>query len=135
MERIFRRVPRWVGTVVTVAAILWLTLAPHPVGELEVPLFPGADKVVHAVMFGWLAFILCVDIRKHTRRPVTLRQSALAFTVASLFGITIEFLQRAMELGRGFEALDMCADITGALLATLLYLWLQHLYDRRRRKS
>lgn len=46
------------------AVILWLTLAPQPLPDaggswLD---FPGADKVVHALMFGALALVLAVDL-------------------------------------------------------------------------
>lgn len=55
------RLPPWLLTTLTVLAILWLTLAPHPLPDNDIPTFEGIDKVVHACMFGGLYFMICLD--------------------------------------------------------------------------
>lgn len=114
--------PAWIFTILVVALILWLTLAPHPIGDEELPLFPGADKLVHAIMFGTLSAVLLFDYsRFHRWRNISWPWAFILALDSALFGICIEFLQEAMEMGRSFEYLDMIADSTGAFLAMLLW--------------
>lgn len=124
IRKLLRAMPKWVCTSLTVALILWLTLAPHPVGDLDAPLLPGIDKAVHAVMFGWLTLMLCLDIHKTTRHALSLKQIYWSAAASSLFGILIEYLQLLSDLGRSFEAADIVADCTGAVVcATSVLLW------------
>lgn len=124
IKRQLQRLPAWILTVITLAAVLWLTLAPHPLGEQEPPpLFPGADKVVHAIMFGGLTFVALVDWARgrdfrSVRWPVYILMAALS----SLLGIAIEFIQRSMGMGRSYDPMDMLADITGSFLVAVVWI-------------
>ena len=55
--------------MVTLAAVLWLTLAPQPLPDLDVPPFDGLDKVMHAVMMGGLAGAFMFDWRYAKATP------------------------------------------------------------------
>lgn len=114
------RLPKWTLTTLTTAAILWLTLAPHPLPEVDMPLFPHADKVVHALMMGGLLWSWALDImrchRAWIRPPHRLLQATIAVI---LFGGAIELAQLAMHAGRGAEWLDFAADAAGAVVAML----------------
>lgn len=112
-----------------VLAILWLTLAPHPLPVDEIPVFSHFDKVVHALMFGGLVLVLVIDRELYLhRRYLSLcrmpRRSVyplvLFFIGATLFGGCIELLQNAMAMGRGSDWFDFAADAIGALIFTLL---------------
>ena len=128
-RRLIDRVPQWLLSGVTVAFILWLTLAPHPTGDLKLPLFPGADKIVHAVMFGFLAFIILLEMTKHRKwQPLSLVSIAVVAFACALFGIGIEFAQRAMGMGRSLEILDMMADSAGAMVAAGIWAALQNFF-------
>lgn len=117
---------------ITVAIILWLTLAPHPTGDLEMPLFPGADKIVHFIMFGFLTFVVMLETMKHFHwKPLSLVTVGLISFVCAAFGIGIEFAQRAMGLGRGLEILDMLADSAGAVGAGGIWAALQDSFATR----
>lgn len=110
--------PSWLLTALCLAAILWLTLAPRPLGETEIPLFPGADKVAHFLMFGGFVFCIVLDwVRKHSwaRVPSGVAVAAVVAGIG-LAGLT-EVLQLTMHLGRSFEAADIVADISGALVS------------------
>ena len=116
------RLPGHIFSILTFLAILWLTLAPKPLGENPPPLFPGADKLAHALMFGGLAMMILFDRqRKNQWKPVSLKRALWVATAVALLGIAIEFLQAAMELGRGFEVSDMVADIIGSFLFSFIY--------------
>lgn len=113
----------------TVALILWLTLAPHPTGDLDLPLFPGADKVVHAIMFGFLALMVQLETMKYRGwKLLSLTTIAVIAFICAIFGIGIEVLQRAMGLGRSFETLDILADTGGAMLASGIWAAIQGLF-------
>ena len=58
------RLPQWVFTAATTLLILWLTLAPDPLGDDAPTLFPGADKIVHAIMFGFLTTMILLDTER-----------------------------------------------------------------------
>lgn len=118
------RLPAWLLTAVTVIIILWLTLMPDPLPpDIHPELFPGADKVVHGLMFGFLTFTALVDwMRGHGFRRVRWFVCLLSALAATLFGIGIEYAQRGMGLGRGFEVPDMLADGIGAFLVAIVWI-------------
>lgn len=116
------KLPAWMLTFLCVAAIAWLTLAPHPLGDNDLPLFPGADKVAHALMFGGLTFCILLDKRrKDGWLPLSFGILAMAVISAIFLGALTEILQDAMGLGRGGDILDLAADSVGALLTALAY--------------
>lgn len=113
----------------TVLAILWLTLAPHPLPDNDIRMFEHADKLVHALMFGGLVFSMVVDrelwykrrYEQTGRLPRKRTSTLLLFAIGgTLFGGAIELLQGAMELGRGCDPVDFLADAAGAFLSAFL---------------
>lgn len=115
MRIIFRYWP----TILTATLILWLTLAPHPVGAVRVNLFPGADKAVHFMMFATLTFVALSDMCRY-RTQLTKVRIGITFLSISLFSILDEWAQQAMSMGRSAEIADLIADICGATAACLL---------------
>lgn len=120
--RLVRHIPAGVSTAIVIVAILWLTLAPHPLPENDVPLFPHADKLVHAVMFGGFAWVAGIDSLAHRRktglcRHESVRTMIICAVIAIIFGGLIEFVQDAMGMGRSADWIDWLADAAGALLA------------------
>ncbi len=113
--------PAALSAVCTIA-ILWLTLAPKPLGDTDLPLFPGADKICHAIMFGGLEWCLLLDRqRRHDwKRPSVTFMICTAVPVA-LFGWLIEILQSRMQVGRSYDAFDILADALGVVIFLLLY--------------
>lgn len=116
-------------TSVVTLAILWLTLAPHPLPEADVPLFPHVDKVVHVLMFGGLVFAMVVDrelwrcrrYQQSGRLPLKGVGSLVCFAVAAtLLGGVIELLQGCMGMGRGCDPVDFLADGVGAALSAMV---------------
>ena len=126
IKELLSRMPKWIFTVLTVLLILWLTLAPDPLGDDSPELFPGADKIVHAIMFGFLTVMILLD-RERKGDWTTLGKPfiAIAGISSAALGIIIEFIQRAMDMGRGFEVADMIADCVGSFLCAVLWMWLQ----------
>ncbi|MDE5662892.1 MAG: VanZ family protein [Muribaculaceae bacterium] len=117
------KLPAWIFTILCLAACLYLTLMPDPLPENDIPLFPGADKVAHGLMFFGLSLCGIFDTLRYRRwRPVPLSAIALVCLLSMGVGVGIEFLQRLMAMGRGFEVADMVADGFGAILAGALWI-------------
>lgn len=117
-----KRVPAWVATIITLGAILWLTLARDPLPDNDLPTFPGIDKVVHAIMFGWLTLVMCWDWYVSRRCRLVPLQIALCALLSILLGGAIEIAQGAMGFGRSADIWDFTADTIGSLavMAALL---------------
>lgn len=126
------QLPAWSLTILTLGYILWLTLAPRPMGGVEMDLFPGADKIVHGVMFGFLTFVVFLDrTRNGGESKVTILFAIVVSSLVSLLGIAIEFIQDEMQLGRSFDYLDMVADTTGTF--AVAFLWI--LFEKKKYKK
>lgn len=115
------KITRWGLSILCFIAIMWLTLAPHPLGDTDIPLFPGADKLAHFLMFGGFAFCIIFDWERYHEwapcpRIIMMRAADIPCAVA----ILTEVLQLTMGLGRAFELLDIIADITGAYVCAIV---------------
>lgn len=123
MNKIFKFAWRWWPTGLVVLVILWLTLAPDPVGDTQIELFPGADKLIHAIMMGGLASALMFDYRRNGgRKPykdLSRRILLVIFIAAVAFSALDEIAQGAMNLGRSADSLDFVADVGGIIIAML----------------
>lgn len=109
-------IPAWQPTAAVVVVILYLTLMPQPLNPDD-GFFPGADKVVHFIMFGALAGTIIYD-RWRTRGPVSLRFALRAACISIILGILVEWLQDFMDLGRtGRDGWDVLANTLGAITA------------------
>ena len=125
-KRWLTRIPAWLVSALTLAVILWLTLSPDPVGSEDMTLFPGADKLVHFVMFGFLTVVFLFDSqRKHDWNRRSQSSCLLAILVSAAIGGVVEILQEVMDFGRSFEWADMIADFGGSAFFGLLWLALQ----------
>ncbi|MDE5826967.1 MAG: VanZ family protein [Duncaniella sp.] len=131
-----RWIPPYQLTLVVGIVILYLTLLPKPFGEEDIPLFPGADKLAHCCMFGGLALTYIFE-RWRDGKTLSIRGALIVSAIVSIFGIVIEFIQEAMDLGRSGDILDGLADITGAFAAVpLCYAlhWIDIVVKNRPRK-
>ena len=122
-RKTLEKLPPWILTAVTTAVILWLTLSPKPLGDVSPMLFPGFDKVAHALMFGFLTMIVLLDRCRYIGWK-RLKWGFIIIAVAAvcLLGVMIEFLQKDMELGRSFEVGDIIADSSGSIIFALIWI-------------
>ena len=79
------------------------------------------DKIMHAGVFAILGFLFCLPfyksgVSKPERRSYFIK---IALSV-SIWGLTTEFIQKYIAVGRSFDLLDWTADSIGALLAFLI---------------
>ena len=118
--KIFDRIPRFLTSAVVTAGVLYLTLAPRPFGSVRIPLFEGADKVVHFMMFFAMAFAYHFDFRRGKKPVDEARLMGWIFVSLSAFGGLIELAQWKMRMGRSGDWYDLLADIAGAVYGIIL---------------
>ncbi len=106
--------PPWTLTIAVSIIILYLTLVPRPVpADLTEP-FPGADKIVHGIMFASLAAAIVIDKGRSVRTVPSRTIALTAALISTISGALIELLQLWMDMGRGCEMTDFIADTIGA---------------------
>lgn len=118
--KILDRIPRFLTSAVVTAGVLYLTLAPRPFGSVRIPLFEGADKVVHFMMFFAMAFAYHFDFRRGKKPVDGARLMGWIFVSLSAFGGLIELAQWKMRMGRSGDWYDLLADIAGAVYGIIL---------------
>ena len=87
-RKIIDAIPAYQPTATVLVAILYLTLLPQPLGEEDISLFDGADKMAHFIMFGGLTGTFLFD-RFRISRPLSLRGALTAAFVSAIFGALI----------------------------------------------
>ncbi len=114
----FGHLPAYANTAIVVALVLYLTLVPQPLPQDTPGLFPGADKVVHAIMFWAVATAWMFDAYR-SRHTLSTALRIIITTTSIAFGGAVEVAQYLMAMGRGAEWVDFLADIVGAIAAGL----------------
>ena len=123
LHKRFSRVPHWLLAIVCLAAVFWLTLAPHPLGDAKVDFFFGIDKVAHAIMFMGLTLCFLFDtMRAKDWSALKLPVISLWSLISMLIGIFTEYMQATMNIGRSLEYPDMIADAFGAIAGGALWI-------------
>lgn len=114
MNALARRLFYWLPPLLWAGGIFYLsslTRLPRP------PMYPGEDKVIHALLFGILALWLLRALAGGSGLPFG-RAAAFAFALASLYGAMDELHQHFVP-PRTMDALDWLADTAGAAVAFL----------------
>lgn len=106
------------------AAIIFF-LSSQPGTDIPPP-FPHMDKVLHALAFGVLGFLVLGGMRPGPRGH-SRTQLVFAIAIAGVYGLLDEVHQRYVP-GRMPDVLDALADLVGAVLGV----WLLHAITRRR---
>lgn len=80
----------------------------------------GLDKIVHVILFGGIVLLWGLYIRKAYTYTVRIKMLILAALGSIALGIALEYVQKYFIPGRSFDASDMLADATGAIIALFL---------------
>ncbi len=101
----------------------------HQTGDsLDLPSFPGADKLAHMLAYG----VLAVTVLWYYGKNGTVRMRRTAMLTVALclaYGLTDEFHQSFIPL-RSVSGLDIIADTTGA--AVIAFVWCNSLWVRQK---
>lgn len=116
---VFSCKPRLRKTVALVYLFVIAFLSLVPSGNIpEIPLFPGADKLVHICMYLGLSFLACWA---YVGDFIRLRCMYTLLAAVFMYGVLMEILQRTMQNGRSFDFKDMVANLVGAIIGLLIY--------------
>ncbi|MDD2960988.1 MAG: VanZ family protein [Muribaculaceae bacterium] len=137
MKRFLININTGVSTLIVLLLIFYATLSPNPFHLSEsTKLFPGADKIVHLIMFMTLTISALFDYSKKTF-PHHLKIKITTALIAGciVIGGLIEILQEFLTASRSGNFLDFYADIAGILIGLLLYKFFIEKYIREVLKS
>lgn len=88
---------------------------------------PGADKLIHFIWY----FVLCLFIMAGTikqRRKLSIENILVIMVSCFLYGGLLEVLQGTAFNKRSLDIFDFIANCSGALIASISFLWL---YQRK----
>lgn len=102
--------------VLYICCIAALSLLP-PQDLPKIPLFPGADKIVHFLMYLVFSLLFCWALRteKHYYRLFFIILATIGW------GMLMEFIQLSMHAGRTFSWYDVFANGLGVFVGILFY--------------
>jgi VanZ family protein len=79
------------------------------------------DKIIHACLFGTLAFLFMLPISSSTADTREKWIYVILITIStSVWGLSTEFIQKFLVSGRSFEFSDWVADSVGAIIALII---------------
>jgi len=84
----------------------------------DIPLFPGADKIVHTCMYLGLAWLACWSM--HAEIKHKWYYIIILFSIG--WGVMMEIFQFLMHLGRAIEFYDIVSNSIGTLIGVLIYI-------------
>lgn len=121
MSRFLRHIPAYLPTGVVLCAILYLSLTADPMPNTSRFFdFPGADKLVHFIMYGGLTGCFCFDYYRRPCNSYNAKVPVIATLTAIIISGVVELLQNSMGLGRTGDWLDMLANALGALVGMVV---------------
>lgn len=92
---------------------------------------PNFDKLVHAGLFGGLAFLFSLPLLKSGfSQKQKINYSIKISLIAIIWGIIIEFLQKFYVPSRDFDLLDWAADTVGVMIAFWLFMRILKYFQR-----
>jgi len=98
------------------SCIAALSLLP-PKDLPSLPLFEGADKIIHFFMYFILSFLLCWALKIENK----FQRWLLVLPVGIGWGIFMEYTQLSMHLGRSFSWYDVLANSFGVMLGIVVF--------------
>ncbi len=107
---------RILSVVLYVLGIMALSLLP-PQDLPKIPLFRGADKVIHFMMYFVFSILFCWALR--TERHYSRLFFIVVLTIG--WGVLMEFIQFSMRMGRSFSWYDISANSLGVLAGIVIY--------------
>ena len=108
---------RYALVVIYVGCIMLLSLLP-PQDFPKIPLFVGADKVVHIIMY--FIFSMLGSWALKTELYPTRILFIIPATIG--WGLLMEISQMEMHIGRSFSWYDALANTVGVAIGTLIYM-------------
>lgn len=121
-------IPQWLRitlSLVYLTIVAFLSLLP-PKDFPDIPLFPGADKVVHTCMYLGLTWLACWSMHAEVKR--VWYYLIILFSIS--WGVVMEIFQYIMHIGRSFDLYDIAGNSLGTLIGVLIYILMAHFKKR-----
>lgn len=116
-----------VYSLFVVLTIVTLLLTLLPPDNFQGQALFSYDKIGHFLMFfGW-SFLLGFSLILYSRKDAPL---LFIFIAGTAFGLSIEYLQQVMSVGRAASFEDAAADSAGTFAAVLLLWWIKTNYRK-----
>ena len=95
----------------------------QPGDTIEIPKFPGSDKILHALAYGGLTFFFLVALKFNTKTIRNYFQFSAALVFSTLYALSDE-LHQSFIPKRMPSVADVLADAAGAIVVvTLIWIW------------
>ena len=95
-------------------------LSHQPGDQLKLPLFVGADKLLHATAYGTLTITSIFALPKTFKKAFPLPTTFLVVFICLLYGVTDEYHQSFIP-GRSPDIFDVVADTVGAMIVSAIW--------------
>ena len=107
-------------SLLIILTVIYLSFFKPPTTDLSN--IPNIDKIVHVCMYLGMSGMLCLEfLRAHQKGDSPLWHAWVgAFVCPVLFSGMVELLQEYCTTYRGGDWLDLAANTTGALIASLI---------------
>jgi VanZ family protein len=103
-------------------AVFILILCGLPGDQFRRSKIEHADMVIHAFLFGVLAFLLVVGFWKQsTYRTLRFYTMRKVFVLCVLYGVIVELLQATVFIDRSIELSDMMFNALGTVMGLITF--------------
>ena len=121
MIKFFKKIKPGVLYVITLAIILYISLSSNPLNVRGFEWYYGSDKIIHAVMWGFLTMVMAYEGSKalYFFDPGWELYICM-FLINSLLSVLVELVQELMKIGRHFDIYDIVANCAGVLVCGLV---------------
>ena len=113
-------IPQWLRimlSLIYLMIIAFLSLLP-PNDFPDIPLFPGADKVVHTCLYLGLTWLACWSMHSEVKHIWYFL--IILFSIG--WGTIMEIFQYLMHMGRSFDVYDILGNSIGTFIGVLIYI-------------
>ena len=122
-------IPQWIRLTISgvyLGLIIFLSLLP-PNDFPDIPLFKGADKIIHTSMYLGLTCLVCWSVHAENK-PIWYYLIAI-FSIS--WGIIMEIFQFSMHMGRSFDGYDIIGNSIGTLIGLIIYIGLTQIWKNK----
>lgn len=121
MKKFINKIPSGLLSLITFVVIIYVSLDNNPFEINQVQLFEGADKIIHALMYGFLVMVMIYESSKflYFEEPDFISY-ILLIMMSFLFSVSMELLQEIMEIGRHMDIYDIIANLRGIIIGSLV---------------
>ncbi len=121
MKKFINKIPSGLLSLITFVVIIYVSLDNNPFEINQVQLFEGADKIIHALMYGFWVMVMIYESSKflYFEEPDFISY-ILLIMMSFLFSVSMELLQEIMEIGRHMDIYDIIANLSGIIIGSLV---------------